>query len=223
MVNRHRINRYTTGRYRITGPQDWPLWADYQRTRQTKIHGTVQPESPPLEPEPVPESSPQQRPDVTSQPSPSDPPNAPQADSISTPISAAPTPALATGKGETELTITGNTAGKLPGQIPTPHLPLGQLVELWLKREGIPYVSVDEAKKALFAGAKLRSFHFVAYRNQGPHWLIWAGNITPETRPDMLQWEQIFGEGFKAVLARPSRTTPLGFAIKTLADEPINW
>jgi hypothetical protein len=108
-------------------------------------------------------------------------------------------------------------------QSPALHRPLRQCVELWLKRERIPYILVDEAKKALFAGAKLRSFHFVAYRRQGPNWLIWAGNVTAEIRQEMLQWENIFGDGFKAVLTRPSRTNPLGFTTKTLADELIQW
>lgn len=207
MINRYRFGLNSARRYRITGPRDWPLWVDYERTRQAKSHDIVSQELASPESEPMPESSPRQRRD--------DPPQ--------TPISAAPTPALADGQGATAPPIAGNIAGEVLGQSPMPNLRLRQLVELWLKREGIPYVSVDEAKKALFAGAKLRSFHFVAYRPQGPHWLIWASTITPETRPEMLQWEQIFGDAFKAVLARRSQTNPLGFATKTLADEPINW
>ena len=222
MINRYRFGLNFTRRYQITGPRDWPLWADYERTRQAKSHGIVSQETKPPEPEPTPEPLARQRRDDPPQTPPSDQTNAP-ADSVSNPISAASTPVLASAQGSTEPPITGNSTGLLPGQSPAPNLPLRQLVELWLKREGIPYVSVDEAKKALFAGAKLRSFHFVAYRPQGPHWLIWAGTITAETRADMLQWEQIFGDGFKAVLARRSRSNPLGFATKTLADELINW
>ena len=222
MINRYRFGPNSTRRYRITGPRDWPLWADYERTRQEKSHGIVSQETKPPEPEPTPEPLARQRQDDPPQTPPSDQTNAP-ADSVSNPISAAPTPVLADGQGLPEPSTTGNTGGELPGQSPAPNLPLRQLVELWLKREGIPYVNVDEAKKALFAGAKLRSFHFVAYRPQGPNWLIWTGTITPETRPDMLQWEQIFGDGFKAVLARRSQVNPLGFATKTLADELINW
>ena len=170
----------------------------------------------------MPESSPRQRRDDPPQIPPFDQTNAPT-DSASTPILAVPIPTLADGQGLKEPSSTGNTGDKLPGQSPVPNLPLRQLVELWLRHDGIPYVNVDDAKKALFAGAKLRSFHFVAYRPQGPNWLIWAGNITAETRADMIQWEQIFGDEFKAVLARRSQTNPLGFATKTLADEPVNW
>ena len=215
MINRYRFGLNSSRRYRITGPRGWPLWADYERTRQAKNHDIASPE-------PMPESSPRQRRDDPPQIPPFDQTNAPT-DSASTPIPAAPTPALAVGQGLPEPSTAGNTGDKLPGQSPAPNLPLRQLVELWLKREGIPYVNVDDAKKALFAGAKLQSFHFLAYRPQGPHWLIWAGTITPETRPDMRQWERIFGEGFKAVLVLRSQTNPLGFATKTLADEPFNW
>ena len=222
MINRYRFGLNSARRYRITGPRDWPLWADYERSLQEKSHDTIPREMTSPEPEPISESSPRQRRDDPPQIPPSGQTNAP-ADSVSTPIPAAPTSAMVSGKGPTEPPVTGNSTGILPGQSPAPNLPLRRLVELWLKREGIPYVSVDEAKKALFAGAKLRSFHFVAYRDQGPNWLIWAGTITPETRSEMRQWEQIFGDGFKAVLARRSRTNPLGFATKTLADEPVNW
>ncbi len=222
MINRYRFGLNSSRRYRIIGPRDWPLWADYERTRQAKSQDIASQELTSPTPEPMSESSARQHRDDPPQTPPSDPTNAPT-NSVSTPVLAAPTPALADGQGLTEPSTTGNTAGELPGQSPASNLPLRQRVELWLKREGIPYVNVDDAKKALFAGAKLHSFHFVAYREQGPNWLIWAGNITAETRADMRQWEQIFGEGFKAVLARRSRTNHLGFATKTLADEPINW
>ena len=222
MINRYRFGLNSSRRYRITGPRNWPLWADYERSLQEKSHGTIPREMTSPEPEPISESSPRQRRDDPPQTPPSDQTNAPT-DSVSPPILTAPTPVLASGQGSTEPSVTGNSVVELPGQSPASNLPLRQLVELWLKREGIPYVNVDDAKKALFAGATLRSFHFVAYRPQGPHWLIWAGTITPETRPDMRQWERIFGEGFKAVLVLRSQTNPLGFATKTLADEPINW
>ena len=222
MINRYRFGLNSARRYRITGPRDWPLWADYERTRQAKSQDIASRELTSPTPEPMPESSPRQHRDDPPQIPPSDQSNAPT-DSVSPPILTAPTPVLASGQGSTEPSVTGNSTEILPGQSPASNLPLRQRVELWLKREGIPYVNVDDAKKALFAGATLRSFHFVAYRPQGPHWLIWAGTITPETRADMRQWEQIFGEGFKAVMARCSRTNPLGFATKTLTDEPVNW
>lgn len=88
--------------------------------------------------------------------------------------------------------------------------------EAFLRDRGIPYVAVDEAKKALFADAKLKSFDFVVYSKKGPNLLIDVkGRQRREASArrsfetwtserdvaDLLQWEQVFGEGFRAVLA----------------------
>jgi hypothetical protein len=88
-------------------------------------------------------------------------------------------------------------------------------LEAFLRSRGIPYVAVDEAKKALFSNAKLKSFDFVVYSKTGPNLLIdvkgrqlrdrtgrgafqtWA---TQQDVEDLMQWEQVFGDGFKAVL-----------------------
>ena len=42
--------------------------------------------------------------------------------------------------------------------------------EDYLRRKGLPYIAVDEAKKALFAGAKLKARNSVVYRprERGP-------------------------------------------------------
>jgi hypothetical protein len=87
--------------------------------------------------------------------------------------------------------------------------------EAFLRERGIPYVAVDEAKKALFSHARLKSFDFVVYSKNGPNLLVdvkgrqvrnrvsrtgfetWA---TERDVHDLLQWEQVFGEGFRALL-----------------------
>lgn len=87
--------------------------------------------------------------------------------------------------------------------------------EAFLRDKGIPYVAVDEAKKALFSDAKLKSFDFVVYSRNGRNLLVdvkgrqlrnrtgrsgfetWA---TEQDVTDLMQWEQVFGEGFKAIL-----------------------
>lgn len=87
--------------------------------------------------------------------------------------------------------------------------------EAFLRERGIPYVAVDEAKKALFSTAKLKSFDFVVYSKNGRNLLVdvkgrqlrnrtgrsgfetWA---TEQDVTDLMQWEQVFGEGFKAIL-----------------------
>src|SRR5690242_14239841 len=84
-----------------------------------------------------------------------------------------------------------------------------------LRRKGIPYIAVDEAKRALFAGAKLKSFDFVVYRPAGNNLLVdvkgrmvrpgsGAGSlqnwVTREDIDDLRQWQEVFGEGFTAIL-----------------------
>jgi hypothetical protein len=87
--------------------------------------------------------------------------------------------------------------------------------ESLLRERGLPYVSVDEAKRALFANARLKSFDFVVYSKSGPNLLVdvkgrsargqsgrsslqtWAGERDVD---DLAEWERVFGEGFKAVL-----------------------
>jgi hypothetical protein len=86
--------------------------------------------------------------------------------------------------------------------------------EGYLRDRGVPYVSVDEAKKALFEHSKLKSFDFVVYSKAGPNLLVdikgrqcstnsarrslqtWA---TREDVDDLAQWEQVFGDGFRAL------------------------
>jgi hypothetical protein len=87
--------------------------------------------------------------------------------------------------------------------------------EAFLRDRGVPYVAVDEAKKALFANAKLKSFDFVVYSKNGPNLLVDVKGRSCRNRSarsgfetwttqrdveDLLQWEQVFGDGFRAVL-----------------------
>ena len=51
--------------------------------------------------------------------------------------------------------------------------------EAFLRDKGIPCVAVDEAKKALFSNAKLKSFDFVVYSKSGPNLLV---DVCPERR-----------------------------------------
>jgi len=88
--------------------------------------------------------------------------------------------------------------------------------EAYLRERGRPYVAVDEAKRALFSTAKLKSFDFVVYSPVGKNLLVdvkgrscrdrekvrgfenWA---TEQDVEDLGQWEQVFGKGFSAVFA----------------------
>ena len=88
--------------------------------------------------------------------------------------------------------------------------------EAFLRDRKTPYVAVDEAKKALFANARLKSFDFVVYSKKGPNLLVdvkgrscrnrssrsgFESWTTEQDVTDLMQWEQVFGEGFKAVFS----------------------
>jgi hypothetical protein len=76
-------------------------------------------------------------------------------------------------------------------------------MEAYLRESGTPYVAVDEAKKALFAGVQLRSFDFVAYSESGPNWLITCKPFSHgDMREVMRKWEDVFGKGFAAAEVR---------------------
>ncbi len=75
-------------------------------------------------------------------------------------------------------------------------------VERWLKDGGVPYISVNEARKVLFTGGKLLAFHFVVYRNGGSNLLVWAAQLRKECVGVMREWESVFGPGFEAVYAK---------------------
>jgi hypothetical protein len=105
-----------------------------------------------------------------------------------------------------------------PGPVP-PKYSLRETVERFLRERGLPYINVDEAKRALFAGAKLRSFHFVVYRPAGKNWLVFAAALRRESRKDLRQWEGIFGDGFAAVVVKRASDGTLRF--RTLAGESV--
>ena len=80
--------------------------------------------------------------------------------------------------------------------------------EYLLRSKSLPYVAVDEAKKALFAGAKLKSFDFIIYRAEGKNILVDAiggaklRKAAPRTDiEDFRRWQEIFGDGFAAYFA----------------------
>lgn len=88
--------------------------------------------------------------------------------------------------------------------------------EQYLRDRGIPCVVVDEAKRALFANGKLKSFDFVVYSKSGPNLLVdvkgrqlrnrsarsgfetWT---TEQDIADLAQWEQVFGDGFRGLIS----------------------
>ena len=88
--------------------------------------------------------------------------------------------------------------------------------EDYVRRCGIPYVNVDEAKRAAFRDAKLKSFDFIVYSSsyrwlvdvKGRRWTTrtsqrratWENWATEADLEGLAQWEEVFGEQFRAVL-----------------------
>ena len=43
----------------------------------------------------------------------------------------------------------------------------------FLRSRGWPYLPIDEQKKAIFSGARVKSFDFLVYPPGGKAWLVW--------------------------------------------------
>ena len=93
--------------------------------------------------------------------------------------------------------------------------------EDYLRAKGWPYVAVDEAKKAIFAGAAIKNFDFLVYSESGRNLLVdvkgrkfpdgvrglkrgasraWENWITRQDVEGLGEWEKVFGRDFTAVL-----------------------
>jgi len=87
--------------------------------------------------------------------------------------------------------------------------------ESYLQQRQIPYVAVDQAQKAVFAGAKIKSFDFILYPRQGPKiladvkgrkvdsrsFLRGRGAESWTTHEDvsgLKAWEEVFGSEYLA-------------------------
>ncbi|MBI5864447.1 MAG: HYExAFE family protein [Planctomycetes bacterium] len=88
--------------------------------------------------------------------------------------------------------------------------------EDFLRVRQIPYVAVDEAKRAAFRDAKLKSFDFIVYSRRETNWLadikgrrwasrasgarpIWENWVTQADLDGLSQWQEVFGQGFRAL------------------------
>ena len=98
------------------------------------------------------------------------------------------------------------------------HIHYETAFEDYLRSQGIPYVPVDEHKKVIFAGGRVKSFDFLVYREGGQKWLVdvkgrkypydtqsskryWENWITRADIDGLASWQKAFGDGFQAALA----------------------
>lgn len=86
----------------------------------------------------------------------------------------------------------------------------------YLRSRGIPFCPVNETKKAIFCGDKIKSFDFLVYPGGPCHWLTdvkgrqfpyvtsggakryWENWVTREDLQGLNAWQAAFGEPFKA-------------------------
>jgi hypothetical protein len=88
--------------------------------------------------------------------------------------------------------------------------------EDYLRSRGLPYIAVDEHRKAIFAGSRVKSFDFLVYRADEPTWLVdvkgrkfpyeldgrrryWENWVTRDDLEGLRCWQEAFGAGFEGV------------------------
>lgn len=87
------------------------------------------------------------------------------------------------------------------------HVRYVRTVEKALRDLGVPYVCVDDAKKAIFAGAHIDNFDLLIYRPAGAHLLAAVlppsqFRSTPKQEESLRQWQRTFGAGFVGAFIR---------------------
>ena len=88
--------------------------------------------------------------------------------------------------------------------------------EQFLRATRVPYVAVDEQRRALMRDVSLKSLDFIVYSERTdnllidvkgrrfptgvsqPHW--WENWASDDDLSSMMQWQQVFGGGFRAML-----------------------
>lgn len=95
------------------------------------------------------------------------------------------------------------------------HVHYEAAFQQYLQDRQVPYVAVDEARRAAFRDARLKSFDFIVYAASQSNWLVdvkgrrWTGRngrgrwenwITQADLDGLRQWETVFGGGFRALL-----------------------
>ena len=88
--------------------------------------------------------------------------------------------------------------------------------EDYVRSRGWPYIPVDEQKKAIFSGARIKSFDFLVYPPDRKAWLVdikgrkfpydskggkryWENWVTLDDLEGLRHWKKVFGEGFEPV------------------------
>jgi len=96
------------------------------------------------------------------------------------------------------------------------HIHYEAAFEDYLRSKGIPYVPVDETRKVIFSGSKIKSFDFLVYPGDNRHWIVdvkgrqfpyktrrgrgryWENWVTQQDLEGLAEWQKVFGEDFES-------------------------
>ena len=88
--------------------------------------------------------------------------------------------------------------------------------EDYLRSRGVPYVPVNEARKVIFSGNKVKSFDFLIYPGGAQQWIVdikgrkfpyigsngskryWENWVLREDLEGLADWQEVFGDEFEA-------------------------
>lgn len=110
------------------------------------------------------------------------------------------------------------------------HIRYERAFQHYLAAHRVTHVVVNEAKKASFRGARLKSFDFIVYSTRGRHWLVdikgrrwtvrrdgqrprWENWITLDDLDGLSRWQEVFGGEFRALLV-------FAYAVESPGDPP---
>lgn len=97
------------------------------------------------------------------------------------------------------------------------HIHYEAAFEDYVRSRGWPYVAVSEHRKAIFGGARIKSFDYLVYPAPNTAWLVevkgrkfpyihgrvrrfWENWVTADELKDLASWKGVFGDGFDPVL-----------------------
>lgn len=89
-------------------------------------------------------------------------------------------------------------------------------MEQYLRAQRVPYVAVDEARRALDAEVSIKNLDFIVYSQHGPNLLVdvkgrrfpsgaanrryWENWSTADDIESLQRWQQVFGPDFRSAL-----------------------
>lgn len=97
------------------------------------------------------------------------------------------------------------------------HIHYEAAFEDYIRSRGWPYVPVDEQKKAIFSGARIKSFDFILYPPNQKAWLVdvkgrkfpydgkggrryWENWVTRDDLEGLRRWRGVFGDRYEPML-----------------------